>query len=108
MTLPKIVLAPAFLLIAISGARCDDFDMKKGLLTRTGQYATQFVSITNNTGTLVPTVQVECGFFRDDVFLVAGIGIAEKVEPRQTVFVEVIANNAGQATKTDCRVVTLD
>lgn len=104
----QIILPMVIFLLTIGSARCADFDLKKGSLTRAGPYATQFVSITNNTGALVPAARVECGFFREDVFLVMGMGVAEKVEPRQTVFVEVIANNAAQATKTDCRVVTSD
>jgi hypothetical protein len=102
----KVELISAILLVAVVGAQSAELDLKKGSLTRAGSYASQFVSVTNNTGILVPAIRVECGFFRDDEFLVLGFGIATKIEPGQTAFVEVIASNGARATKTECRVVT--
>jgi hypothetical protein len=102
----RVALTLAILPAAFIGAQSAEFDMKKGSLTRAGSYASQFISVTNNTGVLVPAIRVECGFFRDDEFLVLGSGIATKIESGQTVFVEVIADNGAPATKTECRVVT--
>jgi hypothetical protein len=102
----KVELISAILLVAVGGAQSAEFDLKKGSLTRAGSYASQFVSVKNNTGILVPAIRIECGFFRDDEFLVLGSGIATKIEPGQTAFVEVIADNGARATKTECRVVT--
>ena len=90
----------------VGAAYSADFDLKKGSLTRAGDYASQHVSLTNNTSLRAPSIRVECGFFREDQFLVLGFGIATKIEPGQTAFVEVLANNAASATRTECRVVT--
>ena len=102
----KVALTSAILLTAVSGAQAAEFDLKKGSLTQSGSYASQYVAVTNNTDVLVPAIRIECGFFRGDQFLVLGSGIATKIEARQTAFVEVIATNGASATKTECRVVT--
>jgi hypothetical protein len=102
----KVALTSAIILAAVSGVQAAEFDLKKGSLTRSGSYASQYVAVTNNTSVLVPAIRVECGFFRDDDFLVLGSGIATKIVAGQTAFVEVIANNGAPATKTECRVVT--
>jgi hypothetical protein len=95
----RIGFASAILSAAVSSAWSAEFDLKSS-------YASQFVSVTNKTGVVVPAIRVECGFFRGDEFLVLGIGIATKIEAGQTAFVEVLANNAALATKTECRIVT--
>jgi hypothetical protein len=102
----RIGFASAILSAAVSSAWSAEFDLKKGSLTRSSSYASQFVSVTNKTGVVVPAIRVECGFFRGDEFLVLGIGIATKIEAGQTAFVEVLANNAALATKIECRIVT--
>ena len=102
----RIILILVVLLATVSKARCADFDLKKGSLTYSGSFASQFISITNNTGALVRFARVECEFFRNDEFLVQGLGMAQKIEPKQTAFVEVIADNAALSTRTECRIVT--
>jgi hypothetical protein len=102
----KVMMVLVVIFSTIGSALSAEFELKKGSLTRSSSYASQFVSVTNNTNVLIPAIKVECGFFREDEFLVLGFGIATKIEPKQTAFVEVLANNAALATKTECRVVT--
>jgi hypothetical protein len=87
-----------------SAAFAADVDLAKGRLTHTGSYSSQTVAATNNTGTIVQAIKIECGFFRQGALLAAGMGIAQNVQPRQTAYVEVIANHAEGADNADCRV----
>jgi hypothetical protein len=106
VTVKVFALTSAIFLAAVSSMQAAEFDLKKGSLTQSGSYASQYIAVTNNTGALVPAIRVECGFFRGDQFLVLGYGIVTKIEVGQTAFVEVIANNGAPATRTECRVVT--
>ena len=104
-TMKKWVILFASLCV-VGSARSAELELKNGSLTRSGSYASQFVAVTNNATVLIPAIEVECGFFRGDEFLVMGSGYAMKILPKQTVFVEVLADNAALATKTECRAVT--
>jgi hypothetical protein len=81
-----------------------DVDIAKGRLTHDGSYSSQTIAATNNTGTVVQTLKIECGFFSKGALLAAGMGFAQNVQPRQTAYVQVIANHADGADNADCRV----
>lgn len=80
-----------------------DIDITEGQLTHAGSYAQRVVAAKNNTGPIA-TLKIECGFFRGAALLAAGMGFAENIEAGQTVYVDVLANHADGADRTECRV----
>jgi hypothetical protein len=95
------------ILTIISGAgvaRADNIDLAKGRLTHQGQFSTQTVAVTNNTGALVEAAEIECGFFRQGSLLGSGEASAEHIRPKQTAYIDVISLNSPAADDTTCRV----
>jgi hypothetical protein len=80
-----------------------EIDITEGQLAHTGSFANRVVAAKNNTGPIA-TLWVECGFFRGTELLAAGTGYAENIEARQTVYVNLLANYAENADRTECRV----
>jgi hypothetical protein len=80
-----------------------NIDITEGQLTHTGSYANRVVAAKNNTGPIA-TLWIECGFFGGTELLAAGTGYAENIEAGQTVYIDVLANHANNADRTECRV----
>jgi hypothetical protein len=94
-------------LYAVAIIAVADIDLKKGQLTHAGPYGTQSVIAKNNTGQPLGAVSLTCGFFRGDLLLSVGQGIALNVAIDETVYVDVISSEAGNADRAECRVAQI-
>jgi hypothetical protein len=88
-------------------SQAGSLDLVTGQLTHAGDYSTRVMSATNNTGQQLAYIKLECGFFRDGKLLAVGMGFAQNVEKGQTAYVEVLANHAPGADRTDCRLADI-
>lgn len=87
-----------------SAAKAADVDLVKGQLITHGTYAKQVLAAKNNGGP-ISRLELKCGFFHGTALLDVGSGFSDNIAAGQTVYVEVVATNAGDADRTDCRVV---
>jgi hypothetical protein len=100
-----VVRILAALILSGTCAKAADVDIAQGQLTHDdGSYSTQTNAATNNTGAIIETLWIECGFFRKGALLAAGKGYADNVQPRQTAYLKVLADHAEDADKAVCRV----
>jgi hypothetical protein len=85
-------------------ARAADVEITKGRLFEYSSTTTQVVSATNNTGSTIDRISIECGFFQKGVLLAAEHNHVDNVQPGQTVYVEIFSFHAQGADQADCRV----
>jgi hypothetical protein len=95
----------AGLALFASPAAAGDVDLIKGQLSRSGDYARQTLGATNKTSVTLKTIRAECGFFRGDSLLASGANSVNNVLSSQTAYFDIIVHPAGDADRTDCRIV---
>jgi hypothetical protein len=91
-------------LFGVASLLAADVEVTKGRLFEHSPVTTQVISATNNTKSMIDTIWIECGFFRNGVLLAAEKQYAENVQPGQTIYIEITSLHAQGADQTDCRV----
>jgi hypothetical protein len=93
-----------FSLLGAASVSAANVEITKGRLFDHSSFTTQVISATNNTGSTIDTLWIECGFFRGGVLLAAEKQYGDNVQPGQTVYMEITSEHAQGADQTDCRV----
>jgi hypothetical protein len=76
-----------------------------GLLSFTGAYIKQVVSVKNDSSVTYPNILVECGFFRSGQAIAVASAYIQNVPAGGTGFHELLAQSSVQADSSQCRIV---
>ena len=103
----KASLAFAAFGFLMQTAHAAEVDITYGQLKLEGSFAIQVIATKNN-GAPIKTLFVECGFFQGARLVASGGKYAENIAQNQTAYLEVVATDAGQADRTDCRISSIE
>ena len=96
------------LLLVLFGSQADaqsGLTLSLGQLSFSGSYIKQVASVKNESGKLVRTIKVECGFFRQDQLIATGFAFIENVAPASSGFTDILVHSStGSADRSQCRI----